>query len=170
MSSLVNCTLPCLRFHTLQTRAFSPLARSQPCTPTSPGPARSSPGLARSSPGPRLASPGLTRPSPGPCLALTHPRFKQSSRQNGQKRNLLVQSLGVSEMASAKMASAIGGRIDDVGSILKFRIGFPFGENSAGFCQSVWLPESILNFRIGSVSSIGGLIATTLSADTISGS
>ena len=73
-------------------------------------------------------------------------------------------------MASAKMASAIGVRIDDVGSILKFRIGFPFGENSAGFCQFVWLPESILNFRIGSVSSIGGLIAATLSADTISDS
>ena len=29
-------------------------------------------------------------------------------------------------MASAKMASAIDVRIDDVGSILKFRIGFPF--------------------------------------------
>ena len=64
-------------------------------------------------------------------------------------------------MASAKMASAIDVRIDDVVSILKFRIGFPFGENSAGFCQSVWLPESILNFRIGSVSSIGGLIAAS---------
>ena len=73
-------------------------------------------------------------------------------------------------MASAKMASAIDVRIDDAGSILKFRIGFPFGENSAGFCQSVWLPESILNFRIGSVSSIGGLIAATLFADTISDS
>ena len=52
------------------------------------------PGLARSSPGlrPFLArpSPGLARPSPGPCLALAHPRFKQSSRQNGQKRNLLL--------------------------------------------------------------------------------
>ena len=47
-------------------------------------------------------------------------------------------------------------RIDDVGSILKFRIGFPFGENSAGACRSVWPPGSILNFRIGSVSSIGG--------------
>ena len=84
--------------------------------------------------------------------------------------NLHGPSLGVSEMASAKMASAIGVRIDDVGSILKFRIGFPFGQNSAGFCQSVWLPGSILNFRIGSVSSIGGLIAATLSADTVSGS
>ena len=41
--------------------------------------------------------------------------------------------LGVSEMASAKMASAIGVRIDDVGSILKCRIGFPFEENSACF-------------------------------------
>ena len=71
-------------------------------------------------------------------------------------------------MASAKMASAIDVRIDDVGSILKFRIGLPFGENSAGFCQSVWLPGSILKFRIGSVSSIGGLIAATLFADTIS--
>ena len=76
----------------------------------------------------------------------------------------------VSEMASAKMASAIGVRIDDVGSILKFRIGFPFGENSAFFCQSVWLPGSILNFRIGSVSSIGGLIAATMFADTVSDS
>ena len=31
-------------------------------------------------------------------------------------------------MASAKMASAIGVRIDDVGSTLKLRIGFPSGE------------------------------------------
>ena len=59
-------------------------------------------------------------------------------------------------------------RIDDVGSILKFRIGLPFGENSTGFCQSVWRLGSILNFRIGSVSSIGGLIAVTLFADTVS--
>ena len=44
----------------------------------------------------------------------------------------------------------------------------PFEENSAVFCQSVWLSGSILNFRIGSVSSIGGLIAATLFADTIS--
>ena len=73
-------------------------------------------------------------------------------------------------MASAKMASAIGVRIDDVGSILKFRIGFPFGETSACFCQSVWLPGSILNFRIGSISSTGGLIAATLFADTVSDS
>ena len=80
-------------------------------------------------------------------------------------------TLGVSEMASAKMASAVGVRIDDVGSILKFRIGFPFGENSACFCQSVWQKQgSILNFRIGSVSSIGGLIAATLFADTLSDS
>ena len=71
-------------------------------------------------------------------------------------------------MASAKMASAIDVRIDDVGSVLKFRIGLPFRENSAGFCQSVWLPGSILNFRIGSVSSIGGSIAATLFAATIS--
>ena len=69
-------------------------------------------------------------------------------------------------MASAKMASAIGVRIDDVGSILKFRIGFPIGENFACFCHSVWLPGSILNFCIGSVSSIGGLIAATLFAST----
>ena len=57
-------------------------------------------------------------------------------------------------------------RIDDVGSTLKFRIGFSFGENSAGFCRSLWLLGSILNFRIGSVSSIGGLIAATLFAAT----
>ena len=36
-------------------------------------------------------------------------------------------------MVSAKMASAIGVRIDDVGSILKFRIGFRVGETSACF-------------------------------------
>ena len=46
----------------------------------------------------------------------------------------------------------------------KFRIGFHFGENSAGFCKSVWLPGSILNFLIGSVLSLGGLIAATLFA------
>ena len=41
-----------------------------------------------------------------------------------------------------------------MGSILKFRMGFSFGENSAGFRKSVWLPGSILNFHLGSVSSI----------------
>ena len=62
-------------------------------------------------------------------------------------------------------------RFDDAWSILlKFRIGFPFGENSAGFCKSVWLPVSILNFRIGSVSSMGGVIAATLFAATVSDS
>ena len=72
-------------------------------------------------------------------------------------------------MGSVKVASAIDVRIHDVGSILKFRIGLPFGEN---FC---WvLPVrvddvgSMLNFRIGYVSSIEGLIAATLFADTIS--
>ena len=61
-----------------------------------------------------------------------------------------------------------GVRLDDVGSILKFRIGFALGENSAGFCRSVWLLGSILSFRIGSILSIGGLIAATLFAATIS--
>ena len=60
---------------------------SPPCNPpflARPRPflARPSPGLARSSPGPRPASP-VPRPTPH------HHRFKQSSRQNGQKRNLL---------------------------------------------------------------------------------
>ena len=102
--------------------------------------------------------------------------------------------LEVSEMASAKKHGVRNRvRIDDVGSILKFRIGFSFGEcltplvaerafptrrgpfsyqgvstrgvrhspvsfgeSSAGFCRSVWLPESILNFHIGPVASIGG--------------
>ena len=70
-------------------------------------------------------------------------------------------------MASAKMASAIDVRIDNVGSILKFHIGFPFGENSVGFCRSMWLPGSILNFRIEPILSIGGLIAATLFAATV---
>ena len=39
-----------------------------------------------------------------------------------------------------------------MGSILKFCIGFPFGENSVGFCKFVWVPGSILNFPIGCVS------------------
>ena len=73
-------------------------------------------------------------------------------------------------MPSAKMASAIDVRIDDVGSILTFRIGIPFVENSAGLCKSASLLGSILNFRIGSVSSIGGLIAATLFANTVSDS
>ena len=55
-------------------------------------------------------------------------------------------------MASAKMASAIGVRIDDVGSILKFRIGFPFGENSVGFFPVRVAPgvdtEFLYRFRI----------------------
>ena len=76
----------------------------------------------------------------------------------------------VSEMASAKKGVRNRVHIDDVGSILKFRIGFAFGENSAGFCRSVWLLGSILNFRIGSVSSIGGLIAGPLFANAVSGS
>ena len=48
--------------------------------------ARSSPGLACSSPGPRpvLARPRPASPGPRP------PSFKQSSRQNGQKRSLLI--------------------------------------------------------------------------------
>ena len=63
-----------------------------------------------------------------------------------------------------------------VGSILKFRIGSPSGESSAGFaspygfrgryCISVL--GACLNFRIGSVPSIGGLIAATLFAATVS--
>ena len=82
---------------------------------------------------------------------------------------LSVLVLGVSETASAKTASTIDARIDDVGSILEFRIGFLFGEKSVGFCKSVWLPVSILKFRIGSASSMGGgLIAATMFADTIS--
>ena len=59
-------------------------------------------------------------------------------------------------------------RIDDVVSILKFHIGFPFRENSVWLCKSVWVLESILNFRIGSISSIGGLIAATLFAAPVS--
>ena len=50
-------------------------------------------------------------------------------------------------MASAKMASAIGVRIDDVGSILKFRIGFPFGKNSAVFLPVRMAPGIDTEFR-----------------------
>ena len=63
----------------------------------------------------------------------------------------------VSEMASAKTASAIVSVSRMRGRYWNSRIGCPFGENSAGFSKSVWLPGSILNFRIGSVSSIGGV-------------
>ena len=73
-------------------------------------------------------------------------------------------------MASANMASAIDVRIDDVGSILKIPYGLPFRREFCCFCTSVWLPGSTLNFRIGSVPSIGGLIAATLFADTVSDS
>ena len=48
---------------------------------------------------------------------------------------------------SPQVRSAEPPRDQDMGSILKLRISFPFGENSAGFCKSV---GSILNFRIGS--------------------
>ena len=60
-------------------------------------------------------------------------------------------------MASAKNGVRNRVRIDDVGSILKFRIGFSCGGNYAGFSKFVWIPGSILNFRIGSVSLIGGV-------------
>ena len=83
--------------------------------------------------------------------------------------------LEVPEMTSAKTASAIlsvstmcGRRCVVDSEIIQFRISFPFGENSAGFCKSVWLPGSILNFRIGSVSSIAGLTAVTLFVATVS--
>ena len=78
--------------------------------------------------------------------------------------------IGVSEIASAKMASAISVRIDDAGSILKFRIGFLFGENSAWF-----LPVHVARgvdtefpYRVRIVDR--GLIAATLFADTVSDS
>ena len=86
------------------------------------------------------------------------------SRESGDSR----ESCELIRASHATKPSAIDVRIDDLGSILKFRIGLPFGENSAGFCQSVWLSGSILKFRIGSVSLIGGSIAATLVADTIS--
>ena len=59
-NTVVNFTLPGLRFHTLQTRAFSSLAFSHPCAPpflARPRPflARPRPFLARSSPVPRPA-------------------------------------------------------------------------------------------------------------------
>ena len=76
-------------------------------------------------------------------------------------------------MASAKMASAIDVRIDDVGSILKFPIGFSVGENSAGFCQSVSQRvasgvDAEFPYRVCIVDR--GLIAATLFAVTISDS
>ena len=92
VSVIVNFTLPGLRFHeTPNTSVFLP----HPVTPLHaplhapflawPRPflAQSSPGLARSS----------ARSSAGPRRALAHPRFNQSSRQNGQKRNLLVHKI-----------------------------------------------------------------------------
>ena len=84
--------------------------------------------------------------------------FRKKIRGSKQffRAKFTLQTCHLKKMASAKVASAIDVRIDDVGSILKFRIGFPFGE--------------ILKFRIGSVSSIGGLIAATLFAATVSDS
>ena len=39
-------------------------------------------------------------------------------------------------------------RIDDVGSILKVRVVFPFGESSTGFAGPCGFPDLILNFRV----------------------
>ena len=47
------------------------------------------------------------------------------------------------------MVSATDVRVDDVGSILKFRSGFLFGENSAGFCKFVWFPGVDADFPYG---------------------
>ena len=69
---VVNFTLPGLRVHTLQTRAFSSFASHTLALPrSSPGLARSSPGLARSSPVP---CPFLARSSPVPRPASPVPR------------------------------------------------------------------------------------------------
>ena len=46
----------------------------------------------------------------------------------------------------------------------------PFWREFCLFCQSEWLPGSILNFRIVSVWSTGVLIAATVFADTVSDS
>ena len=56
--------------------------------------------------------------------------------------------LGVSETGSAKTGSAIDVRIDDVGSILKFRIGF-----SPGFSAVV------SHLRLSSLVGFGGIEA-----------
>ena len=72
-------------------------------------------------------------------------------------------------MASAKTVSAIDVRINDVGSILKFRIGLLFWREFCWVLQvrvTVWLPGSMLNFRIIE----RGVIAATLFADTVSDS
>ena len=61
----------------------------------------------------------------------------------------------------------------DARSILKFRMGFPFGEKSAWFCKSMWLLGSMLNFCVESASSIGGfesMIAANLFPATVSDS
>ena len=67
--------------------------------------------------------------------------------------------IGVSETGSAKTGSAIDVRIDDAGSILKFRIGFSLWFSTvASWVYSLVLEasrQSILNFRIGFLSSIG---------------
>ena len=63
-------------------------------------------------------------------------------------------NLEVSEMASAKMVSAIVSASTMWGSILTFRIGFALGENSGWvFASSCGFRGSILNFCIGSILS-----------------
>ena len=60
--------------------------------------------------------------------------------------------------------------IDDAGSILKFRIGFPFGENSAGVLQ-VRVASGVdteFPYRVRNVDR--RLIAVTLFAATVSDS
>ena len=72
-------------------------------------------------------------------------------------------SVGVSETGSAKTGSAIDVRIDDAGSILKFRIGFSlwFFAVASQLRPSLVVVleasrQSILKFRIGFLSLIGG--------------
>ena len=56
--------------------------------------------------------------------------------------------LGVSEMGSAKMGSAIDVRIDDAGPILKFRIGF-----------SPWFSAVASHLRLSLLVGFGGIEA-----------
>ena len=56
--------------------------------------------------------------------------------------------IGVSETGSAKMGSAIDVRIDDAGSMLKFRIGFP-----------LWFSAVVSQLRLGLVVGFGAIQA-----------
>ena len=73
--------------------------------------------------------------------------FTKSHRQPGEQREEILWSRSLGH-GVRKNGVCNRVRIDDGWSILKFRIGFPFGKNSAWFCQFGNGPNTVLESAV----------------------